>query len=248
MKSSIYKLLATTILCIAGASIAQADIFGSGVVGTGGAGIANIEFNQANGTNGVFTSDITVNADIKITDIKVKLLNLKHTWSGDLVIQLSKIDGFLGSDPAHPTPLTITLVHRVGSINGTFGAPNPFGKWTGAINPDFTGLVGDDYTFANAGANIWTTALGLDDPLKVITGGTYQTSGQVTTPGAPWGANTSLTSFNNFNSRGLWKLTITDMSSPNEGSLGGWQLDIIPSPGALAILTFGLLVPKRRHR
>jgi len=190
------------------------------------------EFDQAGGNNGVWTSaNLNVPDNITIAMMTVKLKGLAHEWSGDLVVQLQKVGG-----------PTVTLLHRVGSISGTFGAPNPFGDVFG---------FGEDYTFSSTGgANIWTTAMGLTEPDDPIPGGTYQTSGAVSTgdAAATWGANNNaLLTFNGMNAMGNWRLIITDLSSPHPGSIEGWELNIIPSPGALALIGMGLVCGRRRR-
>lgn len=41
---------------------------------------------------GSFIDDITVNDDFKVTDVTVTLCNLRHTWSGDLIVQLHHLE------------------------------------------------------------------------------------------------------------------------------------------------------------
>ena len=185
------------------------------------------EFNQAAGTNGVFENIINVPDNILSTQGSITLTSLVHSWSGDLVIQLQKVGG-----------PTATLVHRVGSIDGTFGSPNAYNG---------------NYTFSSvAGSNLWIESLDLEqNPPADIPSGMYLTSGAVTgaTPFGQWGANnSSLTAFNGLNSAGQWKVIITDMSSPNTGTLGGWSRNIVPGPsGLVAMMMCGLFVARRRR-
>jgi hypothetical protein len=48
---------------------------------------------------------------------------------------------------------------------------------------------------------------------------------------------------------GNWSLFVVDDASADTGSIaGGWQIEVIPSPGAMAMLGLGGLVAARRRR
>jgi subtilisin-like proprotein convertase family protein len=50
------------------------------------------------------------------------------------------------------------------------------------------------------------------------------------------------------NSNGNWTLSIADSGFGDVGAITGWQLTIVPAPGAASVLCLGgLLAARRRH-
>lgn len=179
--------------------------------------------NDYNGTGGplpdlsTLSSTINVPDNFQIADASVMLNNLTHTWVGDLQISLQG-----------PGGQTIDLVNRVGVPPGA------------GDSSDYNGT----YTFANAGANIWTTAAGLGST-GAIPSGTYA----ATTAGS--GAPTN--GFNSFVgtfSAGNWTLRIQDFAGGDIGNLGSWKLTLtpVPAPSAAALLGLAGLAATRRRR
>jgi hypothetical protein len=86
------------------------------------------------------------------------------------------------------------------------------------------------YTFSDGAAAFPPAAVGGDLP-----NGTYS-------PFEP------LSAFNGLSGNGIWTLTITDNAGADVGDLVSWDLRIVPTPGALALLGLGGLVAARRNR
>lgn len=168
---------------------------------------------------GVFMSNIVVTDSFAITDASI-MINLSHTWAGDLIITLEKT----GGGP------TATILERVGRVGGT-GAGD---------SSDFA--ASQTLTFANAGTNIWTTAAGLGSAVAIPTG-TYAASG--VNSGA---ANNAFSAFVGLNSAGTWRLRITDNAGLDLGSVASWKLTLVPTPGAVALFGLAGVAGLRRRR
>lgn len=54
--------------------------------------------------------------------------------------------------------------------------------------------------------------------------------------------------FGGDDSNGIWRLNIDDLAAADVGSIQGWQLNIIPAPGAAAVMGLGGLIIGRRRR
>lgn len=179
----------------------------------------------AGGTPGSFTRDIVVADSFTITDMSIMFNNLAHTWSGDLIITLTKVgDG------------TATILQRLGAITATSAG-------------DSSNFLGT-YTFQNSGANLWAAAAGGTD-LFNIPAGTYANTGSgVGLPSANPGpaANNSFNTFIGQNSAGTWRVTITDNAGLDVGTLGSIKLTLVPTPGAVALAGLAGLAGLRRRR
>lgn len=66
-------------------------------------------------------------------------------------------------------------------------------------------------------------------------------------PAGPYG--TSLMSAFGTSVNGTWSLYVVDDASADTGAIaGGWQIEVVPAPGAVALLGLGGLVATRRRR
>lgn len=66
---------------------------------------------------GIFTSSVTITDDLVIDDITVNLNRLRHTWAGDLIVNLTHLE----------TGISVDLFNRLGRSGGTgFGDSSDF--------------------------------------------------------------------------------------------------------------------------
>jgi subtilisin-like proprotein convertase family protein len=163
------------------------------------------------------TSDIVISDSYSITGASVTINGLTHSWAGDLIITLTKVgDG------------SATLVSRVGSTT-----PTGVGDSTN---------FGGTYTFANSGANLWTTVAGLGSTVNVPSGTYAATSALSSTP------NNAFNVFNGQNSAGTWRLSISDNANIDTGTFTSWSITLVPAPGAVAAFGLAGLAGLRRRR
>ncbi|MFO0829477.1 MAG: proprotein convertase P-domain-containing protein [Phycisphaerales bacterium] len=144
---------------------------------------------------------------------------LTHTWVGDVVITLTL-----------PDATVITIADRIGKTSATTG----FGD---------SSNFGGNYTFNDAGGDIWASAASGDTNFVIPTGA-YRASAALT--GAAINLNALIAGKN---VTGDWKLTITDGAAGDTGSYTDWSLNfsIVPTPGALALLGLAGLAGRRRR-
>ncbi|NNM26445.1 MAG: hypothetical protein HKO59_10765 [Phycisphaerales bacterium] len=115
---------------------------------------------------------------------------------------------------------TVTLLDRPGNPESTFG--------------DSADFDGSDYTWTDTGfvydADLFGSTVPSADPF------------------APTGG--ALANFDGMNVGGDWTLSISDNAGGDTGSLGGWSFtaNLIPAPGALALLGLAGVVGRRRRR
>jgi hypothetical protein len=172
------------------------------------------------GVNAVSTFVISVADSGQVgTFNSLSIFGFTHTFLGDLGATLTAPDG-----------TTVTLFERIGKTDPNFG----FG--------DSSNFLGT-YTFADAGASIWTAAASVPGASNVAQG-TYFASAALT------GAQINLQSALGGRSiLGDWTLTITDYSVGEAGAISGWNLNlgVVPAPSACAVL-LGLGLRSRRRR
>lgn len=168
--------------------------------------------------NATVTSDIIVGPSFSISDVNVSL-NIVHTWVGDLQVTLTHV----------PTNTSATIFNRPGFAGTGFGSSG-----------DLNGVYNFDGQSAN---NFWTASAAASGTV-VVAPGTYQPH----TGGAAGNSSNTLGVFNGLNSAGTWRLSIADHATGDTGSLIGWQLELVPAPGALALLGLAGLVGNRRRR
>ena len=173
-----------------------------------------------------FSSVINVTDDFIVKDITISLVGLTHTWIGDLVVSITKMDG--GANPSQ------FLFNRVGKTVATtgFGDSSNLGG-TYSFNDAFTG-------------NLWTAAEGGGTDFTVP-GGNYFASGALSSSQV-----LLKPTFAGLHGVGMWKITIVDAAGGDLGSLGSWTLTFeknpVPAPGALALLGLAGLAGSRRRR
>jgi subtilisin-like proprotein convertase family protein len=166
------------------------------------------------------SSTIVVTDNFSIADITVTLTNLNHTFIGDLIATLTKVD----------TGTTVSLFNRIGRV-GTGNGDNSNFAGTYRFNDAFTG-------------DIWVVASGGNSTFNVPGGDYYPTavdSGALVP---------ILPAFTGASSAGTWRLTISDNAASATGSLGSWTLSLVgassptavPEPGSLlGLLALGLV-------
>jgi PEP-CTERM putative exosortase interaction domain len=180
---------------------------------------ATLDIATGNIIPGVFTSDIVVTDKFAISSFNsVNLRGFFHTLAGDLTIQLSHLE----------SGTTVDLVNRLGQTNGA--DPFDFGD-----DSNFGGT----YTFTEAGSSLLDEAQ-LGNTSYTMTSGTYARSSHSDPAyGNPLDfSNLALDSI-----EGTWRLTITDYSPGDFGSLSGWGFAAtaaIPEPSTLTLFPLGL--------
>ncbi|TRU35465.1 MAG: PEP-CTERM sorting domain-containing protein [Microcystis aeruginosa Ma_MB_F_20061100_S20] len=175
---------------------------------------------DVNATGASSTITVPTGSNFLITNITVTLNNLTHTYVGDLIANLTYV----------PTNTTVTLFNRIGRVSSGFGDGSKFnGNYS--FNDAFTG-------------NIWSVAAGLGANDNIPSGNYFPT-------GADSGTLVPiLTSLSGSQTAGDWRLTISDNSTDDTGSLGSWTLNLegptapvsVPEPSSgLGLLALGLL-------
>lgn len=177
-------------------------------------GGALLDYDAETETPGVVSFLINVTETGTLTggtgNVVLRLLGFEHTWAGDLEVMLTH----------EPTGVSRTAFSRV-------GAP------ADPDNSDF----GDNYSFSSSFSwDLWAAAANLGDA-DVIPGdsvlpprGYYPTNAGSSLP------NDFSAAFAGLKPAGAWRLTITDFSAEDTGSLLGWELTLdieaarIPEP------------------
>lgn len=167
---------------------------------------------------GVFTSSITVSGD---TDYPITAVSLE--LQGFTHSWIGDIIATLTS----PNGTVHTLMNRVGRLTTGSGDSSN---------------VNGNYIFADGGADLWFAATG-GASTYVIPGGTYATTGAGSA-----GSTSMNAAFAGQNGNGLWTLSLSDVAGGDTGGITGWQLTIVPAPGALALAGLGGIVTARRKR
>lgn len=160
-----------------------------------------------------FSSTINIGSGVSAVN-SVRLVGLAHTWVGDVTITIT-----------NPDNVSASLATRVGRVGGT-----GFGD-----SSNFNG----DYTFANAGADLWLeAAAGTGD----IAGGTYMVSGLDNAASSLSGLATA--------TAGNWTLSIVDEAGGDLGTLTEWYVDVapVPEPATMTALALGAAAMLRRRR
>jgi len=153
----------------------------------------------------------------------ITLINLAHTWVGDVKVTLTL-----------PDLTEVSIVDRIGVPTTLSGDSSNYNGTYKFADSGFTPL---------ADGNIWTEAT-LGGSSYNLRTGTYAASG------AGSGAAINLNALIAGKSiSGSWKLTITDSAGFDTGALGSWSLDfsVVPAPGALALLGLAGLGGRRRR-
>ncbi|NEQ71843.1 MULTISPECIES: proprotein convertase P-domain-containing protein [unclassified Okeania] len=109
------------------------------------------------GTSGLFESSITVTDDITIDDISIDFNDLTHTWSGDLIVDLTYDDGA-------GTVITAGVFDSVGGptdLNGNYTFADGGSQFSPAL-PGGISSPDDSFLDAFAGINVagtWTLSI-----------------------------------------------------------------------------------------
>ncbi len=223
--SGVGIVFAGTVSAIAGMTVLPASAVTFTGTGTG----FNIPDNNATGASSTIT--VPTGSNFLITDITVTLNNLTHSWSGDLIANLTYV----------PTNTTVTLFNQIGHVVG--GSISDGSNFNGnySFNDAFTG-------------NIWSVAAGLNNEQNIPSGNYFPT-------GANSGTLVPiLTSLGGSQTAGDWRLTISDNAGDDTGSLGSWTLELQGTPlapvsvpesnsvlGLLALGLLGTAAAFRRH-
>lgn len=124
-----------------------------------------------------------------------------------------------------PSGQTVMLMSDAGGADDVVGIDLVFEDGAAAI-PDATVLSSGIYSPTNIGAT---------DPMPAPA------------PAGPYG--TSLLSAFGADVNGAWSLYVFDDASADTGAIaGGWQIEVVPAPSAIALMGLGGLVATRRRR
>lgn len=174
------------------------------------------------GTLGSMASlSITVPDIGSLTDVDV-IVDIQHTWAGDLVMKLQS-----------PSGTVVDLVSRPG-----FDEPADDGSGCCGESSDL--IFGNSYEFDDAAAGSSEgMGSGGEDPIASFV---LHSSG--------FGNEFGLTTLNGEGSAGVWTLYIGDAAGGDNGVFDGFtlQLEGVPAPGALALLGLAGLASRRRRR
>ena len=169
-------------------------------------------------TPGVLTLTGMVAGGGTVNNLGVSI-DMAHTWAGDLEMTITS-----------PMGTTVTLVNQVGDTT-----PAPGGSGFG----DSSGMSGN-YTFRDGGADFWAAAAAAGFGTDVAPG-TYAASGFNN-------AASALSALNGESADGMWTLTISDWGGGDTGSITGWSLLNVPTPGTAAVLGLAGLAGLRRRK
>ncbi|MDA1007999.1 MAG: hypothetical protein O2800_03210 [Planctomycetota bacterium] len=126
--------------------------------------------------------------------------------------------------------VTVDLVNRVGLAGSSI-----YGD-----SSDYNGT----YSFSNQYfGNLWASAASVGSSVAIASGNYYPS----TAGGIPSNLDDA---FDGLEGAGLWEIVFTDYSSGDQGFLASWSVQIVPAPGALALLLCGgsMLGMKSRNR
>ena len=182
--------------------------------------------NAGNPNAGVFTSDIVVNQQGTIQNFDFALLsNFYHTYSGDLVVELTHED----------TGTSAVLFDRIGKTSATTGYGS-MSHLDGTFN-----FVTDLNSTVNSSDSLWNAVA----QQGCVYGGTFAASGNQFT-GSPDTSYspTDLNAFAGEQISGTWQLTVRDEAIGDTGCFDNWQMGVtlappVPEPGSLALLGLG---------
>jgi subtilisin-like proprotein convertase family protein len=186
-----------------------------------------------------------------IQDISVTIEGLQHSWAGDLVATLRKVDG-----TGTPIPgLSATLFSR---ISANFSDPSDPSTGDG---PGNSSNFGGGYTFStfnplntNNPASIWSAADDQNENEAIVTsfaGQQFTASNFSETVDNAYiasGVNESVVPladiFGGESTAGAWEFRIEDRLRNNEGSFTGVTLNFnsgvaVPEPGSIGLLALG---------
>lgn len=145
---------------------------------------------------GSFQDDIIVTENFKISDVKVTLKGMEHTWVGDLVVRLRHVE----------TETMIELFRRPGQ---------PHFSSSGYSN-DLRG----DYSFSD---RVESTLRNAD---RNTSNFDAAAAANTVIPSGNYISLQSFAEFNGLSSTGTWRLIINDCSAGDSGSLDSWSLNL----------------------
>ena len=207
-----------------GLSLAAASVASAGIITEGGTGFL------IDGSS-LHTSDIVLDpatyGELANLSVQVGLNGLQHSWLGDLVVTLTHVE----------SGTSVSLFGTVGG--GLFGSPAQMdGFYTfndGVYNPAVP-----------AQGNLWAAASAAGT--GVVPGGFYYATNNASPDFVSMNA-----AFAGITSAGTWRLTVEDtFPSFDDGVLAKWTIsltgDVVPAPGAIALLGLAGLAGSRRRR
>lgn len=215
-----------SLIATLGLSFAAASAASAGIITEGGSGFA------IDGSS-LHTSDIVLDpatyGELENLSVQVGLNGLQHAWLGDLVVTLTHVE----------SGTSVSLFGTVGG--GLFGS-------SAAMNGFYTFNDGVYNPAIPAQGNLWQAADDAEAGSGVVAGGFYYATNNASPAYVSMNA-----AFAGITSAGTWRLTIEDtFPSFDDGVLAKWTIsltgDVVPAPGAVALLGLAGLAGSRRRR
>jgi hypothetical protein len=192
---------------------------------------------------GQLTSSLTVsglpNLPASGANIRIRLIGLVHSWSGDLEVTVRNV----------LSGITETVFSQICQPPETLGCASNFGS------PDGSELVFSDYVFQAGGAyNLWTMAqppFASDADMIQAHEDFLDADGNVVArlfAGSNNGSsadNNLFLSLNGLDPNGEWIITVRDLAAEETGTILGWGVDVwvneVPEPATNGMIAAGLL-------
>jgi len=199
--------------------------------------------------------NITVVENEIIQDVSVTIEGLNHTFAGDLVATLTRLD----SNGLVVGP-SIDLFNRIQVANGPAGNPGDSSDFNGSYtfasfdptnlaNPSSIWSAADDFTQDEFIPNTIPGAQPTFSTFNQTIGNSYFASDEVETP------LDFASVFGGQSTQGIWQVQISDQNIENVGSFTGVTINfdsvpVVPEPGSIGLLAAGALgfLVRRRRR
>ena len=209
-----------------GLSLAAASVASAGIITEGGTGFI------IDGSS-LHTSDIVLDpstyGELTNLSVQVGLNGLQHDWLGDLVVTLTHVESG-------------TSVSLFGTVGG-----DPFGS-SAEMDGFYTFNDGIYNPAVPAQGNLWQAADDAEAGSGVVAGGFYYATNNASPNFVSMNA-----AFAGITSAGTWRLTVEDtFPAFDDGALLKWTIsltgDVVPAPGAVALLGLAGIAGSRRRR